>query len=251
MFKIKRQQAAGANCSAMEQRPFQKRVQLKNQRSRRNFLTFCVIIPIFFSSCVSPLKFYTKPDATSYTMKHKTIAIMPSKVKVLPSKYKKEEDRNELEMSIPLQFQADMTSEWLNFISKGKLYVEVQDANKTNRKLIEIGCPLGNCNMAPEELAKALGVDAILLSDLQVEHYKQIGGGIFMLTAGWSICPANILVAVSCFNLSEKDEMHLILYDANGDLLWRCDGFFVTKFLNDNKIVRIKKAIEKSPYYRK
>ena len=38
MFKIKRQQAAGANCSAMEQRPFQKRVQLKNQRSRNNFL---------------------------------------------------------------------------------------------------------------------------------------------------------------------------------------------------------------------
>ena len=49
MFKFKRQQAAGANCSAMEQRPFQKRVQLKNHKSRGNkmkkvFLIFIAVI---------------------------------------------------------------------------------------------------------------------------------------------------------------------------------------------------------------
>ena len=40
MSKVKRQQVAGAFCSAMEQRPFQKRVSPKNQRSRGNhFIT--------------------------------------------------------------------------------------------------------------------------------------------------------------------------------------------------------------------
>ena len=48
MSKIKRQQAAGAFCSAMEQRPFQKRVQLKNQRSRGNNLkgVFLILVAI-------------------------------------------------------------------------------------------------------------------------------------------------------------------------------------------------------------
>ena len=52
MFKIKRQQAAGANCSAMEQRPFQKRVQLKNQRSRGNVLKKVFLCCVMFCVCI-------------------------------------------------------------------------------------------------------------------------------------------------------------------------------------------------------
>ena len=48
MFKTKKQQAAGAVCSAMEQRPFQKRVQLKNQRSRGNLLKMSVLFCFIF-----------------------------------------------------------------------------------------------------------------------------------------------------------------------------------------------------------
>jgi len=48
MSKIKRQQTAGANCSAMEQRPFQKRVQLKNHRSRGN-ISFKVVSILILS----------------------------------------------------------------------------------------------------------------------------------------------------------------------------------------------------------
>jgi len=44
MSKIKRQQATGANCSAMEQRPFQKRVSPKNQRSRNNKMKIFLIL---------------------------------------------------------------------------------------------------------------------------------------------------------------------------------------------------------------
>ena len=51
MSKIKRQQVAGANCSAMEQRPFQKRVSPKNQRSRGNLLKMIVLSCVMF--CVS------------------------------------------------------------------------------------------------------------------------------------------------------------------------------------------------------
>jgi len=36
MITFNKKQAAGANCSAMEQRPFQKRVSPKNHRSRIN-----------------------------------------------------------------------------------------------------------------------------------------------------------------------------------------------------------------------
>ena len=69
MFKIKRQQAAGANCSAMEQKPFQKRVQLKNQRSRRHFL-FLIIAIIMFSSCAQIHLYtaYTVPKRDEISM---------------------------------------------------------------------------------------------------------------------------------------------------------------------------------------
>ena len=52
MFKItKQKQVAGAgDCSAMEQRPFQKRVQLKNHKSRENIL-FLIVAIFAFGSC--------------------------------------------------------------------------------------------------------------------------------------------------------------------------------------------------------
>jgi len=63
MFTTTKPQVAGAVCSAMEQRPFQKRVQLKNQRSRGNFtinllhLSICAVFCICFSiSCATGKK---------------------------------------------------------------------------------------------------------------------------------------------------------------------------------------------------
>ena len=59
MSKITRQQAAGANCSAMEQRPFsitersrsKKRVSPKNHRSRNHFLMSIAVFVLFSSYC--------------------------------------------------------------------------------------------------------------------------------------------------------------------------------------------------------
>ena len=243
MFKIKKQQAAGANCSAMEQRPFQKRVSPKNHKSRINFFILCTIIPILFVSC-GTRGIYTKPDATSYAMKHRTIAVMTPKVKVMPTKYKTAAEREELEKTQPAIVQEEIVELFNKYASKGKIHIEIQDVKKTQRLLLEIDCPNGNCDMSPEQIARILGVDAILYSELTQKFDKETGMGVLCIIFGIAqpyFLPLMIIAAVQNFKV--QDRMKLVnvkLYDGRtGDLLYtynRGGGF-------------TKKLVKKSPYY--
>ena len=71
MFKItKQKQVAGAgNCSAMEQRPFQKRVSPKNHKSRRHFKMLIILIFGFLCFSTNIANAQTKKTYYNYTVK--------------------------------------------------------------------------------------------------------------------------------------------------------------------------------------
>ena len=247
MFKTTKQQVAGAVCSAMEQRPFQKRVIPKNHKSRRHFFILCAIVPIIFASC-STANIYTKPDARSYAMKHKTLAVLPSNVKVLPSKYyDTAEAREEMEIKQSSIVQEEIINAFNKYASKGKIFIEIQDVKKTQRLLLELDCPNGDCDISPEEIAKTLGVDAVLFSELTQKFDKNVGAGVLCIILGIVepyLLPVAIIGAIENFKVHDRMKLvNLKLYDGQtGDLLYtykRVYGFIP------------KELIKKSPYYRK
>lgn len=222
-------------------------LSLESRINRRNFLFF-IFLPLFFASC-STAKIYTKPDALSYTMKHKTLAILPPKVHLEVKKKDKVENVQAQEMTESTDAQNEMNSRFLDFVQKGNLYIDIQSVEKTNATFVETGYPY---DMSPEELAKALGVDAILYTDCVYSKANNVASGIacaillFPYGTVWGIMEAVTPTYIASVNAK--------LYDGStGYLLYSYSGGVSglgTKypFLIDKAT---KKIVKKMPYYRK
>jgi hypothetical protein len=212
------------------------------------------VVAILFASC-STAKIYTKPDALSYTMKHRTVAIVPATKTVIPTKYTNKLKATVFSTTNSTQIQEDMTSQWYQFIQKGKMRIDVQNIEKTNRILEEFGYPDGDgANMSPKELAEILGVDAVLFTNCQLMAYKNVSGGVTMILLGLVATPLIfgpayiVLGIVEMTTVHESNGVVMKLYDGKtGDLLWNYNNKFIDKNAGDI----MKKAGKKMPYYSK
>ncbi|MDR0872849.1 MAG: hypothetical protein LBN27_05195 [Prevotellaceae bacterium] len=232
---------------AMETETIQKNAaSLKSHTIRRNFLLF-ICIPFFFASC-STAKIYTKPDAVSYTMKHKTLAILPPKVHIEVKKKDKVENIQEQEMTESVNAQNEMYSRLLNFVQKRKIYLDIQPIEKTNAKFIETGYPY---DMPPEELTKVLGVDAVLYTDCVFSKQSNVVGGIILAIA---LFPIGTTPGIMMCIPEKTADINMKLYDSStGYLLYSYNNKFAERnvkyvFLIDEAT---KKMVKKSPFYRK
>ena len=93
-------------------------------------------------------------------MNHKTLAILPPRVNIETKGNL--ETKQAQEMTETVNAQNEIYSRFLDFAQKGKIFLEIQAIEKTNAAFLETGYPY---NTPPEELAKVLGVDAILFTD--------------------------------------------------------------------------------------
>ena len=216
-------------------------------------IAICFTGITIFTSCSA--KIYTRMDAKHYTMKHRTVAIMPPKVKIEVNKkddVEKRQAKQEQEKIEVQNIQLEEYSRLLQFIKKGKMRFEIQDVEKTNVILLRIGCPDGDCDMTPEQLAEALGVDAIIQSNYVFSSQKNVGYGIAYAIIFFPYgTPAGVMMA--CYPTNRAD-LNIKLFDgATGYLLYsynnKLGGLNVK--LVDIADKATKKAGKKSPYCRK
>jgi hypothetical protein len=254
MIRLLNNSVVDANsCIVMETGDHSKNGASPKSQTIRGIILFTVGA-IFFASC-STAKIYTKPDALSYTMKHRTIAIVAPTKTVIPTKYTDKLKATVFSATNPVQIQEDMTSQWYQFVQKRKMRIEVQNVEKTNRILAEFGYPGGDgANMSPEELAEILGVDAVLFTNCQLTAYKNVGGGVSMIILGivgtpLIFGPAYIVWGIiELTTVHEGNEVVMKLYDGKtGDLLWNYNNKFI-----DKNAGGIMKTVGKTlPYYGK
>jgi hypothetical protein len=205
---------------------------------------------ISFASC-STAKIYTKPDVMSYTRQHKTLAIVPPKVHCEPNEHESVESVNEREKALSINAQNTMFNNFYKYgQKKGHIYIDVQDVEKTNKLLEKFGCPYGNCTMTPEELADALGVDALIMTDGDLEriYARNVGYGIVYAIVFFPYgTPLGIMLACQKTGLGT---VNLKLYDGkSGSLLWTYSDKYSFQKLGEDEIFMMKRAVKKCPYY--
>jgi hypothetical protein len=176
-FKTK--EAIANNSGAMKRRPFIKNKgrSLKSLTSRGKIILF-VCISILFASCRATVQTtYIMPNADAYTTQHKTLAILPVEKNIIETKHtkklKNKKDMTNIDISV---IQEDMRNSINEFVKEGKMNIEVQNIKNTNAILEGIGYFEGKTtNMPPEELAKILGVDAVLGTNFKLTAGKNVG----------------------------------------------------------------------------
>ena len=213
----------------------------------------CLAVVTVFASCSA--KIYTRFDATHYTMQHKTLAIMPPKVKMEVNKKddaeKRQAKQEQEKIEVP-NAQLEEYSRLLQFIKKHKMRFEIQDVEKTNAILVKIDCPNGDCDMTPEQFAQALGVDAIIQSNYVFSSQTQVGYGIVYAIIFFPYgTPLGVMMA--CYPTNRAD-LNIKLFDGKtGYLLYSYNNKLggLNMKLVDIVDVATKKAGKKSPYYKK
>lgn len=233
----------------MKAEPISKNVfRASTRKNRINLLILCAFIPIIFGSC-STARIYSKPSATSYTIEHKIVAILPPKVQLEPNKFESLESKNEREQGLIRQAQITMFQNFNTFCKKYDIYLEVQDIEATNRILADIDCPKGNCNLSPEEIANKLGVDAIFKANGNLEriYARNVAFGIVYAIIFFPFgTPLGILLACQKTGLGSVD---LKLYEGkSGTLLYDFSHKYSFTYNTQDEIFMKKKMIKKSPY---
>ena len=122
---------------------------------------------------------FQSPQLKSMVAQHKTVAILPYEVSITYKKQPKnlnaEADRNQ-EKTMSKSIQASM---YTYLLRKGKDYsVTFQDVDKTNILLKKAGMLDKMDEFTKDEIAKALGVDAVIGGRFETEQTKSQGAAI-------------------------------------------------------------------------
>lgn len=159
---------------------------------------------------------FQSPQLKSMVAQHKTVAILPYEVSITYKKQPKnlnaEADRNQ-EKTMSKSIQASM---YTYLLRKGKNYsVTFQDVDKTNILLKKAGMLDKMDEFTKDEIAKALGVDAVIGGRFETEQTKSQGAAI-----------ATAVIFGGLGGKTGTGSLTLTLNNgADGELLWR---FFKT-----------------------
>lgn len=163
---------------------------------------------------------FTSPKLKSAIAKHRTVAIIPFSVKISYRKQPKNfsaEANKEQELSMSKSIQASM---YTYLLRKSSNYsVSFQDVDKTNILLKKAGMLDKLDEFTKDEIAKALGVDAVIGGRFEQEQSKSEGAAI-----------ASAVLLGGLGGKTGSGSLFLTLNNGeDGELLWR---FFKT--MDDN-----------------
>lgn len=163
---------------------------------------------------------FTSPKLKSEIAAHKTVAILPFATKISyrkqPKTFNAEANRDQ-EKTMSKSIQASMYTFLLRRLND--YTVEFQDVEKTNVLLKKAGMADKLDEFTKDEIAKALGVDAVLGGSFETEQTKSEAGAI-----------ASAVLFGGFGGKSGTGTLTLVLNNgANGEMLWR---FFKT--MDDN-----------------
>jgi hypothetical protein len=181
----------------------------------------CPLALLFFIAinCVAQKQIFESPKLKSEISKHQIVAILPFNVSISYKKQPKNfspEGNHQQEIAYATKIQ---TSMYTYLLRKAKDYsVSFQDVEKTNILLKKAGLYDKLDQTTKDEIAKILGVDAVISGDFNVEQTKSEG--------------AAIAIAVLTYGTGGKTGDGSLILNLNngsdGELLWR-----FTKTMNE------------------
>lgn len=184
----------------------------------KNYLLFVILCSVF--SSYSQKQIFESPSLNTDIKIHKTVAIVPFVVKISykkqPKNFSADANRDqEVKMSKSIQ-----SSMYTFLLRKADDYsVSFQDVDKTNILLKKAGIDGKLDETTKDEVAKILGVDAIIAGTFESEQSKSEAGAI-----------ASAIIFGGFGGKTGTGTLTMTLNNgANGDLLWR---FFKT--MDDN-----------------
>jgi hypothetical protein len=136
----------------------------------KNYLFLAIVL--FIASCARVT--YT-PEAASASAKHNIIAVVMPKVILPVDKKVTADDKAKMEVAEAEQFQTEMVSWLLRRKSQNKINVDIMDATTVAAKLANL--PKDKV-YTPNEMAVALGVDAVITSQFKLSKPMSTGAAI-------------------------------------------------------------------------
>lgn len=154
---------------------------------------------------------YENPDFDKIAANHKIISILPFETRVtLRPKQMKDitpEQLERMEQTEAEGLQAALYSWFLKRDKRGDLTVQVQDPHTTNATLIKAGVTKENFEQyTPADLAKILGVDAIIMGHFETNKPMSEGAAIALAVLGG-------------FGSTNKAVVNLYIYNAEDGAL--------------------------------
>ena len=148
----------------------------------KNLLLLLTLV-VFSSTAIAQTNLYEHPDFDELTKEHTEIAILPFKtqVKLRPKQIKamKEGDMEKLEKAESEGLQSGMHSWFLKRKKRGSMKIDVQDPKRTNALLKKQGITYENIHdQLPEDIAKILGVNAVITGDYETNKPLSDGASI-------------------------------------------------------------------------
>lgn len=210
--------------------------------------TMLVLFSLLLTACGPTI--YLAQDFRSYAPKHKIVAILPADVtmQLRPNQAKNTsaEQQRDMESKSALDFQEKIYA-WLLRRGQQRGYtVQFQDVRQTTARLRASNIPFAELRThTPQELAKLLGVDAVLTTSVHTTKPMSegaavaLGAAAALLGGGFSGATnqANITV-----NVNEGEA---------GKLLWKYDYVAAgSVFSSSESVVNalMKNASKKFPY---
>ncbi len=155
---------------------------------------------------------YQHPEFESKTANHKLVAILPfdANVNLRPKQMKDitKEQLEELEKNEGLSIQSAMYSWFLKRKKRGDMLIDIQDPKKTNALILQN--EIDNLKtVTSEQLAKILGVDAVITGTFETDKPMSDGASIALglLVGFWGTTNA------ATINMSVNN-------GSDGELLW-------------------------------
>lgn len=126
-----------------------------------------IVLIISFFSSYGQTRLFVDPEFSKHGNDHEIIVVIPfeTTISLRPKKIKelKEGQLEKMQQNESYNIQQSMYSWFLKRKQQGKLWVEVQDVNKTNALLKKEGISYSNIkDFTAEEITAILGVDAVI-----------------------------------------------------------------------------------------
>ncbi|MBB4079287.1 hypothetical protein GGR28_001907 [Lewinella aquimaris] len=172
--------------------------------------SICLLLILLLPSC-GP-KVYEAPNMASTTQSHQIIAIVPPSVAI---KGRPKDDQEQLEAAAredTYTFQREIYSWMLRRKQQGKIRgLEIMDPETTNAKLERAGYTIDSRSLTPAEMARALGVDAVITTRFNMSKPMSQGAAIAL----------GILVGVS--GATNSTTVNMDIHDAREGMVWNYD----------------------------
>ena len=196
---------------------------------------FMVLFVVFV--IISCAKIYYSPDVTHKANAHKTISVMPPVISILSMEegdYSVYKNQMKLESEI---LQKEMFSWMSNFEINGVLNVTLQDPEKSNQILKEIGYFNGK-QIGISEVCEALGVDGMITSFYGIEK---------------PLVSSDVNIVQTASSQNNQANVHLELYDGfSKKVIWSYKNKMAGSNASNSRLLVsniMKQSFKKMPYY--